>query len=213
MAQTLKQRSAAIVAYTDHVTHELKSPITTIIGAAELLQTPDLQPAARMRLEQNLLDQGLRMNALLERLRELTRLRNSPASGPTKITEILPTIEGLQTILETTPDALVPLSLEHGQMILHHMAQNACEHGASNLFMSLDANVLTVRDDGNGIQVENVSQVTEPFFTTRRERGGTGMGLAIISAILEIYGAEIHVLTPESGACFEIHFDQAMNAP
>ncbi|MEM8793453.1 MAG: ATP-binding protein [Pseudomonadota bacterium] len=207
MARTLKRRSTEIAAYTDHVTHELKSPITAVIGAAELLQVSELTGDARARLEQNLLDQGMRMNDLLERLRELTRLRNLPPAGPARLAEILPKIEDLEIVLETDREASVPFSLEHGQIILHHMAQNAYEHYAGTMFVSLDRGVLEIRDDGTGIPEENICQITDPFFTTRRESGGTGMGLTIVQAILEIYSAKLRVLSMQQGASFQILFN------
>ncbi|MEM7667763.1 MAG: ATP-binding protein [Pseudomonadota bacterium] len=207
MAQALKQRSRAIAVYTDHVTHELKSPITAIIGAGELLQAPELTKDARKTLEQNVLDQGMRMNALLERLRELTRLRTMPPSGPARLGDMLPEIEGLHIVLDTEPEAFVPISLEHGEMILHHMARNAKDHDATTMSLSLEQNTLTIRDDGTGIPDENTGQITDPFFTTRRDKGGTGMGLAIVVAILEIYSARLDVMSAVQGARFQICFD------
>ncbi|MEM7238369.1 MAG: ATP-binding protein, partial [Pseudomonadota bacterium] len=100
-----------------------------------------------------------------------------------------------------------PISLEHGEMILHHMARNAKDHDATTLSLSLEQNILTIRDDGTGIPDENTGQITDPFFTTRRDKGGTGMGLAIVVAILEIYSARLDVMSAVQGARFQICFD------
>ena len=51
--------------------------------------------------------------------------------------------------------------------------------------------VVTVADDGPGISTGNAAQVFEPFFTTRRDMGGTGMGLAIVQTLLLAHGGQI----------------------
>jgi len=50
---------------------------------------------------------------------------------------------------------------------------------------------LEVRDQGVGILPEHLSHLTEPFFTTKRERGGTGLGLAVSASIVKEHGATL----------------------
>ena len=61
-----------------------------------------------------------------------------------------------------------------------------------------------IADDGAGISPGNRDRVFEPFFTTRREAGGTGMGLQIVRSMLAAHGGTIRLLPSESGAAFEI---------
>jgi polar amino acid transport system substrate-binding protein len=51
--------------------------------------------------------------------------------------------------------------------------------------------VLEVRDEGAGIAAEHLPHLTDPFFTTRREKGGTGLGLWICAAIVEEHGGTL----------------------
>lgn len=206
MAMTLMRRSKEIATYTDHVTHELKSPVTSVIGAAELLQSDGLKAQDRDTLLQNIETESQRMNHLLGRLREMTRLRGSLEGDPGKLAGMLPNIDGLKVVTRADPEVILPISEEHGAMILLHMGQNALSHGASELELSYADRILHVSDNGEGIADGDIPRVTNPFFTTRREQGGTGMGLAIVSAILENYGATITCLPCSTGASFAIHF-------
>jgi two-component system, OmpR family, sensor kinase len=61
-----------------------------------------------------------------------------------------------------------------------------------------------VHDDGPGISPGNRDRVFDPFFTTRREQGGTGMGLAIVSALLQAHGGSIMLEQSDAGARFMV---------
>ncbi len=63
---------------------------------------------------------------------------------------------------------------------------------------------LTVRDNGPGIPEKSLAEVFQPFFTTKQEHGGTGLGLATVKRICDVYGWDIHVAN-EGGAVFAIH--------
>lgn len=206
MTKTLSRRSREIATYTDHVTHELKSPVTSIIGAAELLQDGTVGEVNRTKLTQNIEAEALRMNRLLGQLRDMTRLRSDDTGTAGNLVAMLPEIDGLCCVVVQSPSPMVPLSVAHGQMILHHMGQNAIGHGATQLRVSFDDYVLRIADDGHGIAAENMARVTETFFTTRRAEGGTGMGLAIVQAVLENYDATLVCLPSTDGAVFEIRF-------
>ena len=66
-----------------------------------------------------------------------------------------------------------------------------------------------VDDDGDGISASNRAKVFEPFFTTRREAGGTGMGLGIVLALLKAHDGTITLVDTERGTRFEINLPVA----
>lgn len=206
MAKTLADRSRQVTIYTDHVTHELKSPITGIMGAAELLSSTEISPDARAKLTGNIAAEATRMAALLEDLREMARLRDAPTTGSGPLTEMLPDLTGLAIALDPTSETVLPMLPEHGKILFHQLARNAAEHGSTRLDIAFDGHVLRVKDNGQGIAPEDQSLVLQPFFTTRREVGGTGMGLAIVTALLKNYGASIAFLPSEYGASIMIKF-------
>lgn len=206
MADTLDQRSREIATYTAHVTHELKSPVTSISGAAELLQDDGISRENQIRLLGNIHSESGRMNTLLTRLREISQLRQEKQTGPGDLAKMLPQIEGLQVQIIAPSDTEIPLSTSHGEIVLLHMAQNARAHGATTLSLHHRDGVLRISDDGEGVSESDAAQLADPFFTTRRAQGGTGMGLAIVTALLEIYGATLRVAPNDGGAVFEIRF-------
>jgi polar amino acid transport system substrate-binding protein len=57
--------------------------------------------------------------------------------------------------------------------------------------------ICSVRDEGEGVNEENLRQLTDPFFTTKRDMGGTGLGLSVSAGIVEMHGGSIDI-TPNS---------------
>jgi signal transduction histidine kinase len=205
MATSLSQRSKEIGIYTNHVTHELKSPVSTIVGAAELLEAGDLPQDVQQQLVASIKGQGDRMGKLLDQLREVARSRQNTRGGPGLLRDMLPSISGLEIALADR-DPTLPLSIEHGQTILTHLAQNARNHGADHLELEWNGETLRMSDNGRGFADIDLERLSEPFFTTRRDAGGTGLGLAIVVAILDLYDARLSPIRSESGAVFEITF-------
>ena len=66
------------------------------------------------------------------------------------------------------------------------------------------AAVIDITDDGPGISEANRARIFAPFFTTNRDRGGTGMGLTIARALLRSHGGEIELVPSEKGARFRL---------
>jgi signal transduction histidine kinase len=100
-------------------------------------------------------------------------------------------------------DAPLRISEENAGIILSNLADNAAHHGSSRLEISAsrkgDTLYVAVSDNGDGISPDNRTQIFDSFFTTRRDRGGTGMGLAIVRAMLEAHGGTIRLLDSEHG--------------
>jgi signal transduction histidine kinase len=67
---------------------------------------------------------------------------------------------------------------------------------------------LTIADDGPGIPPGDRERVFEPFFTSRRASGGTGLGLPITRSLLESHGGDIALIAMAKGAGFRIRLPQ-----
>ena len=66
--------------------------------------------------------------------------------------------------------------------------------------------VICIKDEGRGIEPENVSHIFEPFFTTKEVGKGTGLGLAIVYGIIQEHDGWIEVQSkPGKGACFRVY--------
>lgn len=199
MGRALKAREAVLRGYADHVTHELKSPITVVRGAAELLASHTLPAAERERLLAKVAAAADRMGALLDAQRTLAQAQEPAAPGVARLSEVAQGVEVLR-------DGEVPLPPEALALVLEHLAGNARAQGAGRVEVSAEADRLVVQDDGPGVSEGNRERIFEPFFTTRRAEGGTGMGLAIVARVLEAHGAEIALVPSTRGARFEVRF-------
>lgn len=206
METTLQDREAGLRAYTNHVTHELKSPLTSLIGAAELLE--DADGADREALVATIQKSSRRLQELLDALRRLAVAREPVGRGPVLVSDVVAELErpaGLEVVLEG--DARLPIDARALSAVLGHLAGNAAEHGADRLHVLAEGARLIVTDNGPGIASGNRSRVFDPFFTTRRGAGGTGMGLAIVRTMLQAAGGEIALAPFETGARFIISFE------
>lgn len=210
MAAELTTRSDTIESYTAHVTHEMKSPVTAIMGAAELLGSGDghLTDDQRARLIGTIRQEGDRISLLLARLRELARAKLSQPGATCDLPEVASHVAGGFGRLTVTAqaDAPLPLSREQAEILLTQMLQNAADHGAHAVEVTLASGVLRIQDNGRGISAGNRDKVLRPFFTTRRESGGTGMGLSIVEAMLSGVGATLELGASDRGALFVIRF-------
>lgn len=210
LASRLVDRSDYVQSFAAHVSHELKSPLTAIRGFAELLRDAEMTQEERRRFLDHIIADAERLDALLVRLRELARAELPMAGGHTSLAAIAAELSErfptLRIVFE--PDAVIALSPEVAAIVFGHLADNSAQHGASTVRLSAaaDANFIrvAVADDGPGISPGNRTLVFQPFFSTRRESGGTGMGLDITRAMLEAHGASIALLETETGAVFEI---------
>lgn len=198
MGRALRGREAVLRGYADHVTHELKSPLTVVRGAAELLASPALPEAEREKLLGKIEGAADRMTTLLDAQRTLAQAQEPAAAGTARLSDVAHDI----TVVR---DGLVPLPVPALRLVLDHLVGNAKAHGANHVEVGYDG-VLWVQDNGPGVSPGNRDRIFEPFFTTRRQDGGTGMGLAIVSRVLEAHGAEIALTPSDAGARFEVRF-------
>jgi len=91
------------------------------------------------------------------------------------------------------------------------LVSNAAQHGGPGVRVRVSVAAaggavrISVRDDGPGISEANRARVFDPFFTTARERGGTGLGLTIARSMLRAFGATLELSPPgPSGTELEI---------
>jgi len=214
MARRLVDRSDYIQTLSGHLTHELKSPLTAIGGATELLRESGdaMSPEERHRFLDNIASDTLRLTTLVQRLRELAAADNPRAAGATTIADILPGLRrpDMTIVAEGDIEAPIGLLLENAVIAFSHLVDNSALHGATRVQLSVtrDERLVTVlvADDGEGISPANRDKVFDAFFTTRRDSGGTGMGLGIVAAMLRAHGGAIRLVDSAKGAVFSLTF-------
>ncbi|MGI2033293.1 HAMP domain-containing sensor histidine kinase [Rhizobium panacihumi] len=217
LASKLVDRSEYVRSFAAHVSHELKSPLTSIRGAAELLRDDDdeqpMTKAERQRFLENIIADSKRLDLLLARLRELAHAEMPIPNGQISTDDICRMLQtrfpafGIAAGGQTTLRLALPL--EAATVVFGNLAENAFQNGATSIDIHVSAasraaNIL-FRDNGNGISPANRERIFQPFFSTRRHAGGTGMGLDIARTMLASHGGEIALQdTFESGTAFAI---------
>ncbi|MEL6478778.1 MAG: ATP-binding protein, partial [Pseudomonadota bacterium] len=216
MAHALQARSDYIATFAQHVSHELKSPLTTIQGAAELIREDDLDPGDRARLAETIIGDTGRLSELLTRLRALARAERAVAGPPATLDDALDELRATDRQLDLQARGATSVRLamprESLAILLGHLADNSAAHGATHL--SIEAKVgpritLDIVDDGSGISPGNRDRIFDAFFTTRRESGGTGLGLEIVKALLATHLGTIALVPSTTGAHFRIEIPPA----
>ncbi len=224
MARRLNTRSSFISTFATHVSHELKSPLTSIKGAAELLRedvdAPDMDDADRRKFLDNIIADADRLGTIAGRLRDFARAENPVALGAARLSVAVAGLRSTFPALDIRAggDLETPMRISEDNVLIifSNLADNAVRHGSSTLDVSAvrQGNWLkvTVSDDGEGVSPNNRAQIFDSFFTTRRDSGGTGMGLAIVRAMLDAHGGAVRLAESDHGTSFELTFPVADTA-
>lgn len=204
MANSLQQRSTYLRDFANRISHEFKTPLTSIRGSAELLgeHRDAMSDEERSRFINNILADTDRLKQLTNRLLELARADNIvPAEDAIEIRPVLERIraqhESPTCKIEVSGSDTIkaPISDDNLESVLSNLVVNAVQNAATAVTIDLCANddtaTLTVTDNGQGVSKLNRDKIFDPFFTTRREEGGTGLGLRIVHSILEAHGGSI----------------------
>jgi signal transduction histidine kinase len=210
-----------------NISHDLRTPLTSVRGFTEALADPATPPESRQRYAALVGARIRELDAMLADLLELSRLQALPAlkREPVDLPELvreqvialMPQLEqaGLEVDVDL-PDDLPPVALD-GRLIgraLQNLLANAARHssGASRvgvaLFRSEGGLALEVSDNGPGIPAADLPMLFERYYqgtsATNRQRG-TGLGLAIVRQIAENHGGRVGVRTAEGqGTTFTI---------
>lgn len=213
MATTLRDRAATVRSFTDHVTHEIKTPLSAIRAAVELLEDGGALLPVDARLVTEIDGAAAQIAAQLAALRAVAQARETRYLGQVRLGDLTEDLGegflGLQVEIAGA-EAILPMARDGLLIVLGHLLTNARDAGAAHARLNAGRDgetvLLRVSDDGPGISPGNAAHLFEPFFTTRRATGGTGMGLAITRAILAAHGAEIVLQPSAEGAAFLLRF-------
>lgn len=218
MSQALAERSDYIRRFAAHVSHEFKTPLTAMQGALELLQDhfESMPPEQRNKFMDNLLNDTQRLKQLVNRLLELARADAlEPSKQSSSLAELFKRLlnryqeRGLVIVL---PDSLTSQALaiapEALDAVLCNLLDNSLQHGANQVQVHTQLLAkslkLSLQDNGDGVSAANRDKIFTPFFTTKRNQGGTGLGLEIVVSLLRAYGGQIYLGDALTGAEFVI---------
>lgn len=213
MAEALRNREASIRAFADHVTHELRTPISAIRAGTELLDDCTTLVGEDRTVLAQIASAGEQLEAQISALRDAARARETRYLGRCRLAQVMPALGADWPDLQLVTDGAavdIPLAPEGLRIALGHLLRNAAEHGADTVTLQVKESgegcILTIHGNGSGVSPGNAPRVFDPFFTTCREKGGTGMGLTVVRSILQAHHADIALVESAEGAMFRLVF-------
>lgn len=214
-------------ALLDSVTHDLRTPLTSIRAAATtLVSQADLPQSEIAELACVVDEESARLDRLIGQAVEMAQFDAAAVTlhlQPQDVRELLDTtLEEMRSVIRGRPveveveDGIQPVQMDREliRRALRHLIENAVRYSPPASVILLVAKqedyrlVIEVIDRGSGIDAADQPFVFDKFFRGREHRSsaqGTGMGLAIAKAIMEAHGGGISVISsPGRGACFTL---------
>jgi two-component system, OmpR family, sensor histidine kinase ChvG len=213
MARNLQQRARYTRELAANISHEFKSPLTSIRGASELLlEGAAEEPQARARFLRNILSDAHRLDRLVSRLLELSRIDDDPA-----LTEVFD-YEALVREAASQSTGAAPVQVAwrckttqlHGRRaqlasVLGNLLDNAQQWAAEGSRVEVRVTDgpgpmirTSVHNRGPVISEANLQRIWDRFFTTRGDQGGTGLGLPIVATVVQSHGGKVDVTSTEA---------------
>jgi len=221
--------------FLSNVTHELKTPIALIQGYAEgLKDNINEDPESREFYCEVIIDEATKMNKMVKKLLSLNQLEVGTAQPEIERFDIIPLVRsvlGSTEILFQQKQATLELHAEESEYVwadeymmeevFTNFISNALNHVNGRMLIEVclkrvgDKVRLSVFNSGDAIPEEALSQVWVKFYKVdkarTREYGGSGIGLSIVKAIMELHRQNYGVLNRDDGVEFWIELDGGEN--
>jgi two-component system sensor histidine kinase ChvG len=221
----LAQRGRANEAFVADLAHELKNPVASARACAERLASDaPLDDERRHRLAEALGTSAARLDVLVTQFLELARAEGGLPDESREEVDLEALVRGLARTMGEGSAATIEVTVRAGrttepvrvqgvasriESVLRNVIDNALSFAGTCVRIQVgrdgeEAEVV-VSDDGPGITPEDLPRVFDRFFTTRGDRRGTGLGLALARAVVEAHGGTIRAQSPpEGGARFVV---------
>ncbi len=223
-----------------NASHELRTPLASVLGFIETLQGAARNDiAARERFLEIMARQAQRMARLIDNLLSLNRIEmrlHLRPQGRVDMTDIAAHVAAtLEPVAEKSHIAVhfsiadEPIWVQGDRdelvQVISNLVENAIKYGRSggNVWLTIDRDpqphplppkvVLTVRDDGEGIEEKHLPRLTERFYRANDaggDKSGTGLGLAIVKHVVTRHRGELRIASQRGqGSTFTIVLDEA----
>lgn len=215
--------------YIGNISHEFKTPLTSIKAYVDLLNMYDDDPKLLHDAKLNIAKETERLYEMVEKVLQLTALEKYDFESQAELLEVESALRdicdrmrgkaaryGLTVTLDAMP-AHIWIDRESFMHIFINLLDNAIKYNVPEGSIRLHSEVrdqrvwITVEDSGIGIPEESREKIFEPFYTVNRDRsrasGGTGLGLSLVRNLVEKQNGTIVLLdTPGGGTAFELSF-------
>ncbi len=223
-AEAARENEKLRTVLLDSVTHEFRTPLTSILASAKAMLLDDhLNDAARLELLIVINEEGERLNRLVGEAAEMAQLDAHQVELEIAPHDLRYAVEGAmedcnRTLAGHPVEVAIPDALPRAQMdpkriqeVIAHLLDNAAKYSAPDTPIRVSAElkgnmvVTSVADRGPGIDAIEQDLIFDKFYRGRGQRKvqGTGMGLAIVKAIIEAHGGQVGLISqPGSGSVF-----------
>ena len=196
------------------VSHDLRTPLTSLIGCTKMLQRNGLSEAHRFELAAMVDRQAGRLNRMIEDLLTAARLESEtpPPLQPVDLAAAARelakefALSGMVVTVESAPSVVIEGRTDSVRRILSNLVENAFKHGATPVVVTISTPernhvLLEVRDHGIGIPAEERERVFERFsrLDKNRQTPGIGLGLSIVQGLVVACGGKVWCEAPADG--------------
>ena len=213
--------------FVANVSHELRSPLTALIGFIETLQdTDDIDAHSQQHFLNIMEEESKRMNRLIDDLISLSRVEVEEHILPDEHVALDDVVQNVIAILSgraekqdmtisfdnqiTTGTAIIQGETDEIVEVFHNLIENAIKYGTPKSLIHIglsynEAHQLKceVRNHGEGIEARHIPRLTERFYRVdkarSRQKGGTGLGLAIVKHIVNRHRGEMTITSERGG--------------
>lgn len=216
--------------FVANVSHEMRTPITVLMGFLETIQSLDIDKQQRDQYFEMMMSQAQRMKSLVEDLLTLANLEANTLPASLQIIKIDTLMSSVKSDAEALSQGHHVLSFEIASLCnlmgeerevlsaFGNLVSNAIRYtpDVGNVTAKWSVNAqgqgeFSVTDTGPGIASEHLTRLTERFYRVDRSRsrdtGGTGLGLAIVKHIANRHQAQLLIeSTPGKGSTFTLRF-------
>ena len=223
----LKDEAERRTMFMSALTHELKTPMTSISGNAQTLLHTKLSDEERDDALMRIDDECNRIERLSQKMMQLIVLRQNDdiALTPQSVSELLETVRassaeqlhrrGLTLTIDNSIDKL-PMDADFMSSLLLNLIDNAgkASEPGGGIELCAHGNTICVQDHGKGIPQAEVEKIMQPFYMVDKSRskkaGGIGLGLALCEEIARLHGARLEIESSENkGTMVRVVFERA----
>lgn len=234
-ARDKEEKEKTILLYNtllNSLSHELRTPISTILGASDTLKENEANLSIKQRSEllNEIENASLRLNRQVENLLNMSRLESGMLEAKIDWCDVNEIINSMlhklqatahQQLLYSENQQLPLFKLDAGflEQILHNILLNAIQYTPSHSTITVTAQhddkncMITISDNGPGIPVEELHLIFNKFHRVPNTKtGGSGLGLSIAKGFVEALGGNIRVTNnTQAGAQFTVTIPSEMN--
>ncbi|MGH2491414.1 MAG: ATP-binding protein [Candidatus Limnocylindria bacterium] len=224
-AEVLRRADELKSALLGAVSHDLRTPLASIIASAGSLRQTDVRwtDAEREQFLKDIEQEAARLTRIVGNLLDLSRMESGTLDPDRSWYDLAALIDDVLGRLRpitrghrvevTVPEDLPPVSLDYVEIdqVITNLIENAVRHTPAGSHILISVSVagtdaaVEISDDGPGIAIDAIDRLFEPFFrgSSSPSPRGTGLGLAVARGLVEAHGGRISVQNrPNGGAAF-----------